>query len=412
MAHIFCKTTTVFAHAKDCLKMEKSTRAISLFCTALQLVACSAEEELSDSQINFQLPELRRSIQAIDPGRLSVVVNIDGGTSREAQRTSNGNWILPALERADFGTGNHNIFIRWTMETETTPTTILLLAEYSGQFTLNGASSSVTPTGNFETFGDQTFDIDNDGVSNLAEVTSDPASDPRATNSIPLPKMQSIPGGCFDLGSPDTEADRLDPEGPQQFTCVDAFSIGVHEVTFAQYDAFASATNRALPNDQGWGRGTRPVVSVDWSDANAYTEWLSNRTGQQYRLPTEAEWEFAARAGTATPYLTGQTISVEQANFGDTRDRTLPVASFTSANVNSFALLDIIGNVWEMTCSGFYFYTDNVFNICSGLSSSDTRVVIRGCSYSSSRNDCRSARRGGIERSERFNDVGFRVVLQ
>ena len=99
-----------------------------------------------------------------------------------------------------------------------------------------------------------------------------------------------------------------------------AFAIGRTEVTFAQYDRFAAATGREKPDDAGWGRGERPVINVSWHDAVAYTEWLSAQTGHPYRLPGEAGWEYAARAGTTGPFWTGDCIHTDQANYDGNYD--------------------------------------------------------------------------------------------
>ena len=101
---------------------------------------------------------------------------------------------------------------------------------------------------------------------------------------------------------------------------IPAFDLGKYEVTFAQWDACVSdgGCGGHKPDDQGWGRGTRPVIGVSWGDAKAYVAWLSRKTGKQYRLPSEAEWEYAARAGTTTPFSFGQTITTEQANYDGT----------------------------------------------------------------------------------------------
>ncbi|MCP5093179.1 MAG: formylglycine-generating enzyme family protein, partial [Gammaproteobacteria bacterium] len=172
------------------------------------------------------------------------------------------------------------------------------------------------------------------------------------------PAMVSIPGGCFEMGSPADEPERIDNER-QHRVCVEPFMLSRYEVTFAEYDAFPEATKRKKPNDQGWGRGRRPVINVSWEDATAYAAWLSEETGTTYRLPTEAEWEYAARAGTTTPFHFGEQISTEQANFngnytyngsakGEYRQQTLAVGQFEA---NGFGLYDVHGNVREWTCS-------------------------------------------------------------
>lgn len=123
------------------------------------------------------------------------------------------------------------------------------------------------------------------------------------------PEMVRIDGGRFWMGS-DRSVDSAagSNEQPRHEVSIDAFNIGKHEVTFEEYDAFVRSTGRRKPDDSGWGRGRRPVVDVSWDDAIAYAEWLSEQTGTRYRLPTEAEWEYAARAGTDTVYWWGNDI--------------------------------------------------------------------------------------------------------
>lgn len=173
------------------------------------------------------------------------------------------------------------------------------------------------------------------------------------------PAMVVIPAGKFLMGSPANEAGRNDWEGPQHWVTVRRFALGQTEVTFDDYDRFARATGRPLPFDHHWGRGSRPVINVSWRDAHDYAEWLAEQTGEEYRLPSEAEWEYAARAGTTTPFSTGSCISTEQANFNNTSKvayagcpaqsgpylaRTQPAGSYPS---NAFGLYDMHGNVGE-----------------------------------------------------------------
>ncbi len=166
------------------------------------------------------------------------------------------------------------------------------------------------------------------------------------------PEMVSIPPGNFLMGSPESEAERDSDEGPQHEVTIDyAFEIGKYEVTFDEYDVFAKQTNRQLPDDEGWGRGNRPVINVSYDDAQVYVQWLSKETGKKYRLPTEAEWEYAARAGSTTAYWWGDDIGQNNAvchNCGSQWDgkQTAPVGSFST---NTFGLYDTAGNVWEWT---------------------------------------------------------------
>ncbi len=170
------------------------------------------------------------------------------------------------------------------------------------------------------------------------------------------PEMVVIPAGRFLMGSPKGEAERLDWEGPQHdVNFARPFAMGKYTVTFEEFDRFAQATGRTLPDDEGWGRGRRPVINVIWEDATAYVEWLGGETGEAYRLPSEAEWEYAARAGTATPFHFGATISTKQANYdgnytygkgrkGKWREQTVEAGSLPA---NPWGLHEVYGNVWE-----------------------------------------------------------------
>ncbi len=175
------------------------------------------------------------------------------------------------------------------------------------------------------------------------------------------PEMVLLPGGEFLMGVPKNEAETLNSERPQHRVTVAAFAMSRCEITFAQYDAFATATGRKLPRDEEWGRGQRPVINVTWEDATAYTQWLSKQTGESYRLPTEAEWEYAARAGTTTPFYTGACITSEQANYngeydynncgaktGLYRKKTIEVDALPQP-ANPWGLYHMAGNVWEWT---------------------------------------------------------------
>ncbi len=134
--------------------------------------------------------------------------------------------------------------------------------------------------------------------------------------------------------------------GPQHRVTVKPFAIGKYEVTFDEWDACVKAggCNGYRPEDPGWGRGNRPVINVSWNDTKAYVAWLAKKTGNPYRLPSEAEWEFAARAGTTTPFAFGTTITPKQANFGRSDGKTEPVGSYPP---NAWGLYDMHGNVWE-----------------------------------------------------------------
>jgi formylglycine-generating enzyme required for sulfatase activity len=131
------------------------------------------------------------------------------------------------------------------------------------------------------------------------------------------PEMVVVPAGSFMMGSPASEANRQGDEGPQRTVKIGKpFAVGKFEVTFDEWDAcVADGGCTQKPGDEGWGRGRRPVIYVSWYDAQEYTGWLSRKTGKSYRLLTEAEWEYAARAGTSTPFSTGATITPDQATL-------------------------------------------------------------------------------------------------
>jgi formylglycine-generating enzyme required for sulfatase activity len=207
---------------------------------------------------------------------------------------------------------------------------------------------------------------------------------------------------------------------------ISRFALAQTEVTFDEYDRFAQATQRALPNDAGWGRGTRPVINVSWVDATAYAEWLSKRAGEDYRLPSEAEWEYAARATTETPFSTGNCISVQQANFdhrfqdaygacSSAADQflgsTRPVGSFAA---NPFGLRDMHGNVYEWVQDCYYedyngAPADGRARLEPGTGSCSRRVL-RGGSWNLGAGFQRSANRSGQRSEVTVNLLGFRLA--
>ena len=242
-----------------------------------------------------------------------------------------------------------------------------------------------------------------------------------AQRDLKLPTLVRIDAGCFQMGSPAKEAERESDERQHQ-VCVDAFELGQTEVTFEEYDRFARATGRALPEDRGWGRGRRPVIHVDWQDATAYAEWLSAQTGGAYRLPTEAEWEYAARAGTTGPFWTGPCLQTDQANYDGTKDygncgsrtktgvyrqQTLPVGSLKP---NPWGLYDVAGNVWEWTCSGYDEPYGGGEKTCTSKNDAKTARVLRGGAWGNDPRDLRSADRDWGVTGNRYYSLGFRVA--
>ncbi len=170
------------------------------------------------------------------------------------------------------------------------------------------------------------------------------------------PEMVVLPAGMYTMGSYPSEEGRDSDEGPRRRVSIARpFAVGRYEVTFAEWDLCFNSLGCSYDPDTRWGRGNQPVINVSWEDAQEYVQWLSRKTGEDYRLLTEAEWEYAARAGTTTPFHTGGTISTDQANYdgrftygsgtvGVYRKQTVEVGSFAG---NAFGLHDVHGNVWE-----------------------------------------------------------------
>ena len=219
------------------------------------------------------------------------------------------------------------------------------------------------------------------------------------------PWMVVVPSGSYMMGSPSSEEDRGDDEGPvHRVTISEPFAVGVYEVTFGEWDrCHRTGGCRHNPRDRGWGRGDRPVIYVSWHDAKEYVDWLSGETGLEYRLLSESEWEYVARAGTTGPFHFGSTISPEQANYdgrhtygsgrkGRYRRRTVPVGSFPP---NGFGVHDVHGNVTE--------WVEDCGSYC-------TARVVRGGSWNNPPELLRSAYNFSYAADSRSPSIGFRVA--
>ena len=232
------------------------------------------------------------------------------------------------------------------------------------------------------------------------------------------PKLVVIPSGSFMMGSPEKEAGSYDDEHPMHEVRIDyRLAVGVYPVTFDEWNACVSdgGCGGYVPEDNGWGRGNRPVVNVSWEDAKRYVGWLSWKTGKGYRLLSESEWEYVARAGTKTSYWWGSSIGGNRANCDGCgsrydNERTSPVGSFSE---NAFGLYDVHGNVqeWVEDCwNGDY---DGAPTDGSARESEDCdceQRVLRGGSWFEFPRSLRSAyRHRGFSGNRNFN-AGFRVA--
>lgn len=227
------------------------------------------------------------------------------------------------------------------------------------------------------------------------------------------PEMVRIPTGRFRMGDAQGLGD--DNERPVHEVVVSKpFALGRYEVSFEQYDRFALATGRALPDDLGWGRGDRPVINVSWNDASAYTAWLAAQTGEPYRLPSEAEWEYAARAGTESAYWWGNELlpglaQCDGCGSALPADRTAPIGRFAA---NPWGLFDMSGNVdeWVADC-----YADNYQNAANHqnplIRSGCQARVMRGGSWFEIARLVRNASRYRHPAQAKGDSWGFRVAL-
>ncbi len=241
--------------------------------------------------------------------------------------------------------------------------------------------------------------------------------------------MVVVPAGQLHMGSPDSEEGRLTDEGPlHTVTFAKPFAIGKCEVTFDEWDACVAAQACKTVSDDGWGRGRRPVIDVNFEMATGYARWLTQKTGKQYRVPSEAEWEYAARGGSTTRWFWGEDSkrACEFANVGDESvqqehpdwprhdcndgyAKTAPVGSFKP---NGFGLYDTVGNVWEWV-DGCHnpSYEGAPADGRAWMTGDCARRIDRGGGWYNKPDAVRSAQRyAGEDSARRNNTLGFRVL--
>lgn len=262
--------------------------------------------------------------------------------------------------------------------------------------------------------------------------------------------MVIIPAGNFQMGSPENETGRDKDEGPVHSVNIGRFALGTTEVTRSQFAAFVKKT-RYNAGDKCWtlenGKyevragnwlkpgytqdGKHPVTCLNWNDAQAYTEWLSRKTGKHYRLPTEAEWEYAARGKTTSARYWGDNPD-EACKYGNVADKTAqlqihgatgwlvhncndhfaytaPVGRFKA---NAFGLKDMLGNVWEWTADNYYDSYKDAPADGSAWQGDGAKRVLRGGSWNNEPQNVRAAVRNGSKAVQRFSIFGFRVARQ
>jgi formylglycine-generating enzyme required for sulfatase activity len=234
--------------------------------------------------------------------------------------------------------------------------------------------------------------------------------------------MVYIPPGEFSMGS-----NEYSDERPPHTVFLDGYWIGKYEVTFAQYDKYCEESGNKKPGDRGWGRGNRPVITVSWDEASAYCDWLSNKTGLEFKLPTEAQWEKSARGSGGRKYPWGDdfprgdsanfadkqsSISWADENIDDGYTYTAPVGSYPRG-ASPYGVHDMAGNVWEW-CSDWYdsdYYKKSPHKNPRGPETGSIHVV-RGGSWGSDAGELRSADRRGGRSFDRDVDLGFRLCQE
>jgi formylglycine-generating enzyme required for sulfatase activity len=241
---------------------------------------------------------------------------------------------------------------------------------------------------------------------------------------VGCPAMIVVPTGSFVMGSQDREPQRGNDEGPQhKVTISKVFAAGKFSVTFEEWDFCHShgGCSSLFPSDNNWGRGRRPVINVSWEDAQNYVAWLSKFTGEKYRLLTEAEWEYIARAGTNTPFWWGNGITTKQANYDGTqrytdeplglyREQTLPVDAFRP---NPWGFYQTSGNTWDWVEDCYHDSYAHAPTDGSAWTSDDcTRRVLRGGSWGSQPRNVRPAARWRQPIDTREPYYGFRIARE
>ena len=241
------------------------------------------------------------------------------------------------------------------------------------------------------------------------------------------PDMVTLPAGTFLMGAPEGEGGSDGDERPQRRVTVPRpFALGRTAVTFAMWDTamaagFVPPSGMQRPRDTGFGRDDRPVINVSWDDAQAYCRWLNQRLGlgrRTYRLPSEAEWEYACRAGTTTPFSFGENISTEHANYdgrkfygkgrmGEFRQRTVPVGSLPA---NPWGFHEMHGNVWEWVEDAFGPYPAQATDASPLLHATKNSRALRGGSWVDGPRYLRSAVRFWNHPDARTYFIGFRVA--
>lgn len=302
---------------------------------------------------------------------------------------------LDANDRRTLASLNGNLDIRFLVTAD---------AESDGSFTLRLVRAS---DGREVYRGKYALSINSTPIKDAVKLFSDKKAS-LYKEAVLIPQMVKLEGGWFDMGSSDGDND----EKPVHRVKVDSFAIAQYEVTFDEYDRFCEVTGKSKPDDNGWGRGKRPVINVSWTDASEYCRWLSSVTGENFRLPTEAEWEFAAKGGNKYQgfrFSGSDNLDEVAWNSGNSQGTTHEVGT---KKPNELNLYDMNGNVWEW-CSDWYnetYYASSAESNPKGPLSGMYHSLRGGGWYSYSGRVFRPAARVREVADYKDNTTGFRLA--
>lgn len=249
------------------------------------------------------------------------------------------------------------------------------------------------------------------GIAQRTDAGSGTVSESIAARVAESIAMVEVPSGTFTMGTPAEQG--FQNGTPSHRLSVSSFRMSRTEISFDQYDAYARDAGRELPPDEAWGRDQRPVIHITWRDIHGFIEWLNAATGRRFRLPTEAEWEYAARGGTETLYWWGDDVDHGIVNNsvnvgGDRWEYTAPVGQLAA---NAYGLFDMLGNVWEFVqdCR-FADYVGAPDDGRARLDGECDSRVARGGSWGSTSRGIQVAARAAAAESFQSMDLGFRLA--
>ncbi len=368
------------------------------------------------------LPRTLAQTRTLDRDSYRITVLLDNQNQPFELSRNNGQFALELTNLIDNGSYLLTVKVDLQIGNELRP-----LYVFQGDLAVDGNQvKSISPSElfwpdddgdgiiNFIELDQSSFDIDADGNTNDRDTDADgdgalDNADPTPFASSNEPQMIEIKSGCFKMGANDSESN--EDERPIHDVCVSTFNIGVYEITYSQYDTYVDAQLIERVDDRGLGRGDRPITDVSWDDIQKYISWLNLSTGKSYRLPTEAEWEFVARAGSTTKYSWGDEVGVGNANCSSCEssfDEAARVGSFES---NAWGVYDMHGNVWEWVEDKWHVnYYGAPSDGRAWIDGSKEQRVQRGGSWNFDAKSARSASRNWVLSDNGFSYTGFRLA--